>query len=82
MSRLKPQKEYEKTFAFRFFRWLSGAKDPYVGEVEMHPQEEIKVPESTILERMSERQMIRDKIYDAGKNRKLILFHGRCLQPG
>lgn len=75
MSKLKPQKEYEKTFAFHFFRWLSGSKDPYVGEVEMKPQQEAKVPESTIIERMSESQMIRDKIYDAEKNKKLILFH-------
>ena len=52
MSRLKPQKEYEKTFAFHFFRWLSGSKDPYLGEVEMQPQKEIETPESTILERM------------------------------
>lgn len=38
MSRLKPDKEYEKTGAFHFFRWLSGSKDPYMGEVEMQPQ--------------------------------------------
>ena len=75
MSRLKPQKEYEKTFAFHFFRWLSGSKDPYLGEVEMQPQKEIETPESTILERMSERQMIHDKVYDVEKNRKLVLFH-------
>lgn len=75
MSRLKPQKEYEKTFAFHFFRWLSGSKDPYMGEVEMKPQKEAEIPESTILERMSESQMIRDKIYDAEKNRKLIIFY-------
>ena len=33
MSKPKSQKEYEKTGAFHFFRWLSGSKDPYVGEV-------------------------------------------------
>ena len=43
MSRLKPQKEYEKTGAFHFFRWLSGSKDPYLGEVEMKPQKEVDV---------------------------------------
>lgn len=75
MSRLKPQKEYEKTGAFHFFRWLSGSKDPYVGEVEMHPQTEVEIPESTILERMNERQMIRDKVYDVEKNKSLTLFH-------
>lgn len=75
MSKLKPQKEYEKTFAFHFFRWLSGSKDPYVGEVEMKTQQEVEIPESTVIERMSESQMIRDMIYDAEKNKKLILFH-------
>ncbi len=72
MSKLKSQKEYEKTGAFHFFRWLSGSKDPYVGEVEMKPQKEAEVPESTILERMNESQMIRDMIYDKEKNKKLI----------
>lgn len=75
MSKLKSQKEYEKTGAFHFFRWLSGSKDPYVGEVEMKPQKEAEVPESTILERMNESQMIRDKIYDTEKNKKLIFFN-------
>ena len=42
MSRLKPESEYEKTGAFHFFRWLSGSKDPYAGEVEMKPQKRIE----------------------------------------
>lgn len=75
MSRLRPQKEYEKTGAFHFFRWLSGSKDPYVGEVEMQPQKEIEIQESTILERMNETQMIHDKVYDVEKNKRLMLFH-------
>lgn len=75
MSRLKPQKEYEKTAAFHFFRWLSGSKDPYVGEVEMQPQKETEIQDSTILERMYETQMIRDKVYDVENNKSLALFH-------
>lgn len=75
MSKLRPQKEYEKTGAFHFFRWLSGSKDPYVGEVEMQPQKEIEIQESTILERMNETQMIRDKVYDVENNKSLTLFH-------
>lgn len=75
MSKLKPQKEYEKTGAFRFFRWLSGSKDPYLGEVEMKPQKEWKVEESTIQERMYEKRMVRDKVYDVDHNKKLIFFH-------
>lgn len=74
MSRLKPDKEYEKTGAFHFFRWLSGSKDPYMGEVEMQPQKEIQTQESTILERMNETQMLRDKVYDVENNKILTLF--------
>ncbi|MDE6738080.1 MAG: hypothetical protein K2K07_03180, partial [Lachnospiraceae bacterium] len=64
MSKLRPREEYEKTDAFRFFRWLSGSKDPYVGEVEMQVQQTPTVPEETIIERMRESEMIRDRIYD------------------
>lgn len=74
MSKLRPQKEYEKTFAFHFFRWLSGRKDPYLGEVEMKPQKEIETAQSTILERMHEKAMIRDKVYDVENNKKLAVF--------
>lgn len=74
MSKLKPQEEYEKTRAFRFFRWLSGSKDPYVGEVEMKPQKEWKEEEATILERMQEKQMLRDKVYDVSNNKLLLAF--------
>lgn len=75
MSRLKPQKEYEKTGAFHFFRWLSGSKDPYVGEIEMQPQKEAEIQETTILERMKESEMVRDKVYDVDNNKVLKLFH-------
>ena len=75
MSRLKPGNEYEKTFAFRFFRWLSGGKDPYVGEVEMQAQQEKVIPEETIIERMRESEMIRDKIYDGEQNKAARIFH-------
>lgn len=75
MSKLKPQKEYEKTSAFRFFRWLSGSKDPYVDEVEMHVQEENVLPQETIIERMREAQMRRDKVYDDELNKPAHLFH-------
>lgn len=75
MSKLKPREEYEKTKAFHFFRWLSGSKDPYLGEVEMQPQKEHKVEEATILERMREKQMLHDKVYDVEHNRELNFFH-------
>ena len=40
MSRARKQSDYEKTFAFRFFRWMGGEKDTFVGNMEMRPQKE------------------------------------------
>ena len=75
MSKLKSREEYEKTSAFRFFRWLSGGKDPYVGEVEMQVQEETVLPYETIIERMREAETRRDKVYDEEQNKLAKLFH-------
>ena len=75
MSKLKSKEEYEKTSAFRFFRWLSGSKDPYVGEVEMQVQEETVLPHETIIDRMREAAMRRDKVYDEEQNKLARLFH-------
>lgn len=75
MSRLRDQEEYEKTFAYRFFRWLSGKEDPYVNKVEMKPQKKQETHELTILERMRDSQMIRDKVYDVEHNKLLVFFH-------
>lgn len=75
MSRLKPKEEYEKTKSFRFWRWLSGSKDPYVGEVEMKPQIHAETPEMTIQERMYDIQAVHDRVYDVENNRWLTFFH-------
>ena len=75
MSRLKPREEYEKTRAFRFFRWLSGSKDPYLGEVEMKPQEEWKEEESVHLDHIHDHQALRSRIYDTEHNKKILFFY-------
>lgn len=75
MSKKKTQADYEKTFSYRFGRWLSGSKDPFLGQVEMEPQKEWSVPEETIEERMREEQMLHDKIYDIEHNKTLRRFN-------
>lgn len=75
MSKLRSREEYERTRAFRFFRWLSGRKDPYVDEVEMQVQKEIVLPDETIIERMRESEMIRGKVYDEEQNKFARVFH-------
>ena len=74
MSRRKPNEEYDKTMAGRFFGWLSGGKDPYLGQVEMQAQEEKVLPSETIIERMREAQMRRDKVYDPEANTLVPAF--------
>lgn len=75
MSKQKSEDEYKKTKAYRFFSWLNGEKDPYLGNVEMKPQEEKVIKESTIKERMRERQMLFDKVYDIEDNKELKIFN-------
>lgn len=69
MSRLKNNEEYEKTRAYKFLRWMSGAKDPYLGNVEMKVQEEHIPPSNdTVAERTRERQMMKESVYDVSQN--------------
>lgn len=75
MSRKKTPEAYQKTFSFRFFRWIRGEKDPYLGKLEMRPQEEYHVSEEAILRREKEHDAILDKVYDTEHNKGLWLFH-------
>ena len=83
MSRKKPAAEYQKTFAFRFFRWLSGSKDPYLGAVEMQPQKEFQPDPEAALRHEKEHDAILDKVYDSERNMEMKLFrklyHGTSI---
>lgn len=75
MSKRKPTEEYHKTFAFHFFSWLQGEKDPYLGNVEMKPQKEYEADPEFQLRHEKEHDAILDKVYDMEHNRELKLFH-------
>ena len=75
MSRARKQSDYEKTFAFRFFRWMGGEKDAFVGNMEMRPQKEYVEEEETIQERMRDRQQAMEEVYDSGHNKELRFFN-------
>ena len=75
MSKKRSQEEYQKTFSFRFFRWFNGEKDPYLGEVEMHPQEEYQLDPQAALRYEKEHDAILDKVYDLERNKTMQLFH-------
>lgn len=75
MSRLKSEEEYQKTKAYRFFKWYSGEKDSYLGKVEMRPQPEVSEEELTIEECMRDKAIVIEKVYDIDKNKNLKMFN-------
>lgn len=58
----------------RFQKWLDGEEDPYLGKVEVKPQKKVKVPEATIQERMREKQMLVERVYDLEHNKEIRFF--------
>lgn len=68
MSRKVPVQEYEKTLSFRLKRWFDGSKDPYVGNVEMQPQEEFIEDDNAAYLRDMERKKRKERVYDLANN--------------
>lgn len=75
MSRRKSDEEYSRTKAYKFFRWLSGEKDPYVGSLELTPQKEILVSEEEKAAIQSEHEMVIAKAHDYDNNKSLKFFN-------
>lgn len=73
MSKLRPESEV-KSHAFHFSQWLSGEKDPYLGEVEMKPQT-LEMEEQSYEEKIKEQQKLQEEIYDVEKNKELKYFN-------
>lgn len=75
MSKLREPSDYKLTKAYRFFRWLDGEKDPYLDHVEMIPQDEFVEEEQTLKERMRDKQMVYEKVYDMEHNKEIKIFN-------
>lgn len=58
----------------RFMNWLDGDNDSFSESMEMKPQKEYEEEESTVRERMRERQQIFDRVYDVNGNKELIFL--------
>ncbi len=58
----------------RFMNWLNGENDTFSDSMEMKPQKEYEEEESTVRERMRERQQIYDRVYDVNGNKELIFL--------
>ncbi len=74
MSRKKTEKEYQKSFAYYFFRWLNGEKDEYLGEVEITPKEPYRETEEEKRARIRGKRAIFLRLYGAKKTRAVRAF--------
>ena len=74
MSRKVPQDQYEKTFSYKFKRWLDGTKDPFVGTVEMEPQEEFQEDEETSRQHGEDIKQHIQRVYDLEHNAEMRIF--------
>lgn len=74
MSKRVPKEAYEKTRSYKFKQWLTGTKDPFLGTVEMKPQEAFHEPEQLVREHELEHQKIVEKAYDLEHNAQIRLF--------
>lgn len=74
MSKRKSDAEYKKTFSYRYFRWMNGTKDPYVGEVELQPQHLSEQSEEVISAHAKDHDAVLDKVYNINANKEVKLF--------
>ena len=74
MSKKVPQEQYEKTFSYKFERWLDGTKDPFLDTVEMKPQEAYQETQEVVERRAQDRKRTAERVYDLEHNAELRIF--------
>lgn len=74
MSKKVPKEQYEKTFSYKFKRWLDGTKDPFLDTVEMKPQEEFREDQEVLERRKRDRKRNEERVYDLERNAELRVF--------
>lgn len=68
MSKKIPQEELQKKKSYRFFQWIRGDVDQFVGLVEMQRQEEVGASDSEIKEHKKDQEKLFQDIYDRENN--------------
>lgn len=72
MSKLWKWKQGTQQVGFK--DWLDGKKDPFLNEVEMEPKQEKKPDAKMLRERLRDRNLMYENLYDANKNKEIRLF--------
>lgn len=66
MSKRVPEEQYQKTFSYKFKRWLDGTKDPFLDTVEMKEQEPFREDDRITAQRAEDRKHIAERVYGLG----------------
>lgn len=74
MSKRVSEEQYQKTFSYKFKRWLDGTKDPFLDTVEMKEQEVFREDEETVAQRAEDRKRTAERVYDLERNAELRIF--------
>lgn len=75
MSKKISQEKYEKTFSYKFQRWLEGSKDPFLDTVEMKEQEVFHETEEMARQREEDKKQLARKVYDLEHNAEVRIFN-------
>ena len=75
MSKRLSEEQYQKTFSFKFKRWLDGVKDPYLNEVEMKPQKPFEENAQAVERREENRRRMTSWVYDLERNAEVRIFN-------
>lgn len=75
MSKKVSQEQYEKTFSYKFKRWLDGSGNPFLDTVEMKPQKEFREEDEVVRQHDEDMKQHIQHVYDMEHNAEMRIFH-------
>lgn len=75
MSKKVSQEQYERTFSYKFKRWLDGAGDPFLDNVEMKCQKEFSEDDEIARQRDEDIKKRIQRVYDLEHNAEVKIFN-------
>lgn len=75
MSKKVSQEQYEKTFSYKFKRWLDGSGNPFLDTVEMKPQKEFREEDEVVRQHDEDMKQHIQHVYDIEHNAEMRIFH-------
>lgn len=74
MSKKIPEKEYQKTFSYKFSTWFNGTREFFSDELRMKPQTLKQESEEALNKRLQKEKELTEKAFDLRHNKFLSIF--------